>query len=131
VTVDADPNYILGGAFYNTADRTYAMNTYLRGAWPSGSPARYRNRLNEVTISQNVILWADATRARFGNYGGDWGPNCQRHGTATKDGISAPQDGGSGANVAFVDGHAEWMTAEKYVNWRVSGYPAQRPYAWY
>lgn len=131
VSVDADANYLLGGSFYNTADRTYAMNTYLRGAWPSGSPAVYRNTVQQILSSHSgVILWADATRARFGSYGGNWGPNMHRHGTTTPN-VTDAQAGGQGANVAFVDGHVEWVMPNRYVKWRDAGYPRGNPFAWF
>lgn len=130
VTLDVDPNYLLGGSFYNTADRTYAMNTYLRGVWPSGSPAVYRNTLQEVTKPDEAILWGDASRARFGVYGGNFGPNMHRHGTAVTT-ITDPQQGGSGCNLAFVDAHVEWVTSQRYMQWRNAGYPRGRPFSWF
>jgi prepilin-type processing-associated H-X9-DG protein len=128
VTLDNDPNNVFGGSFYNTQDITYGMNNYLRNM--PGLPAWLRewSKVDQVSAPAKVFMFADTTRIRYGEptY---WGPNCHRHGSAQP--TTEEQAGGAGFNAVFVDGHVSWITAQKYMGWKLASFPMSSEMGYY
>lgn len=130
-SVVSGPERELGGAFpVSLPVYTYGYNYNLHGG------SIYGLTINKISLvsSASLVPWAADTIVddRYDNTYWTRIP-AYRHG-GSGNAYGADKSGGNGFNVAFVDGHVEWLTWSKFFQWKdaagPNSWPKGRPYSW-